>query len=64
MKYNGMLQSAIEYNWQHQLRTVIVVIFITFSVKFPMLTFVVVNFSVMFTHFGHIDSDILIWSIE
>ena len=32
----------------------VVVIFIMFSVKFTMLTFFVVNFSVMFTNFGHI----------
>ena len=35
-----------------------------FTVKFTMLTFVVVNFSVMFTNFGQIPLVILIWSSE
>ena len=43
---------------------VVVVIFIIFLVKFTMLTFIVVNFSVMFTDFGHIHSVILVRSSE
>ena len=45
----------------HPLMFIVVVIFIIFSVIFTMLMFVVVNFLVMFTNFGHIHLVILIW---
>ena len=48
----------------HTDKFVVVVKFIIISVKFTMLMFVVVNFSFMFTVFGHIHSVILIQSNE
>ena len=48
----------------HTLRFVVVVIFITFLVKFQKLTFVGVNFLVKFKYFTHIHSVILNRSSE
>ena len=62
-KYTPLYEKGIKKDQNKLMETtVIVVIFIIFSVKFTMLTYVVVNFSVMFTDFGSIHSVILILS--